>query len=89
MDDLAGYLEATAEEMPGYISGVALVGDAPSAWNDDGCLLMHPTRKGEVVGHRLFWDYEFTTSFARECMDASKDGENLLIQFMVKHFPKC
>jgi len=56
--------------------------------------LRHPTRNDEVVGTWSYADmvFRFTPDFVKECFEtakASKNGENPLRDFMMKHFPRC
>ena len=91
-DDSLGDLERFLLEtmIDTYVESLT-IGD-PSTWvgslkwfpgND--CLCEHPTRKGEIVARRLNWpalNFELAPDFVQECFEASKDGENPLIEFV-------
>jgi hypothetical protein len=85
MNDIEEFVRATYDD----ISYPITMGVLPT--NEDGSLwrrtLMHPTRKDEVVGC-FSWDwYVFAPGFVKECLDASKDGKNMLVAYIKDNRP--
>jgi hypothetical protein len=85
VNDLEEFLKATTDgyKYNGPPDPIKM-GELPT-W-DDGSLrgqpLMHPARKGEVVGCYTWRDYVFTPGFVKECFEASKNGENALVAYI-------
>jgi len=92
MNDVEIYFQAT---MGDHLASVSRMGALSKRGTK---YLKHPTRKGEQVGwygasgECGYFVWEFTPSFVKECLEASKNGRNALSDYISmienRYFPR-